>query len=150
MKYTMNKIFLDSNILVYLYTADEIEKIKKIRALLEQHEHILISTQVLFEFSYVMHRKLKFDYGDIEKALREFHTAFDVMLITYDTLLYALKIASKHKYSFPDSLIVATALEAECDILLSIKKSSENAAHTCIGRTERQPHAITKYAYFIV
>lgn len=115
----MSKIFLDSNILIYLYAADEVKKTKVIQDLLKQYEHIVISTQVLFEFSYVMHRKLKRDYGEIEKALKEFHEAFDIILITYDMLLYALNIASKYKYSFPDSLIIAAALESDCGILFS-------------------------------
>lgn len=29
----MNKIFLDSNILIYLYTADELDKINKIQVI---------------------------------------------------------------------------------------------------------------------
>ena len=31
----------------------------------------------------------------------------------------ALKIASKYKYSFPDSLIIATAIEYNCNVLFS-------------------------------
>lgn len=95
-----NKIFLDSNILIYLYTADEIKKTAKIQDLLNEYEFILISIQVLFEFTYIAHRKLKRNYADIEKALKEFNEAFDIVLITYDMLLQALKIASKYKYSF--------------------------------------------------
>lgn len=93
--------------------------------MLEKYEHVLISTQVLFEFSYVMHRKLKQDYSAIEKALEEFRSAFDIVLITYDMLQNALKIASKYKYSFPDSLIIAAAIESNCDILFSEDMHSE-------------------------
>lgn len=104
---------------MYLYAANEDKKTAEIKNLLEKHEHIIISTQVLFEFSYVMQRKLKVDYGDIEKALKEFYEVFDIVLITYDMILHALKIASKYKYSFPDSLIVAVAIESGCNILFS-------------------------------
>ncbi|MBV8660943.1 MAG: PIN domain-containing protein [Candidatus Dependentiae bacterium] len=114
-----NKIFLDSNILIYLYSADELNKIHIIQNILDKYESIIISTQVLFEFSFVMHRKLKLDYNDIKKSLEEFHTAFDIVIINYDTLQNALKIASKYNYSFPDSLIIATALEYNCNILFS-------------------------------
>lgn len=115
----MNKIFLDSNILLYLYAADEINKNQEIQDLLKKYEHILISTQVLFEFSYIMHRKLKRNYTDIEMALKEFHEAFDIVLITYDMLQHALKIATKYRYSFPDSLIIAAALGSGCNLLFS-------------------------------
>ena len=115
----VSKIFLDSNILIYLYTSDEIQKTAKIQNVLKIYEDILISTQVLFEFSYVSHRKLKLDYSSIEKALKEFKAGFELVTITYDMLLHALKIASKYRYSFPDSLIIATAIESGCDILFS-------------------------------
>ena len=87
--------------------------------MLKKYENIVISTQVLFEFSYTMNRKFKRDCNDIEKSLEEFRRSFDIAIISYDTLRNALRIASKYKYSFPDSLIVATAIEHDCDILFS-------------------------------
>jgi predicted nucleic acid-binding protein len=125
-----NKIFLDSNILIYLYATDELIKVNKIQNILEKYENIIISTQVLFEFSYVMHRKLKRDYRDIEKALEEFSAAFYIVIINYDTLCSALKIASKYSYSFPDSLIIATALEYNCDMLFSEDMHSNHIIET--------------------
>ena len=119
MKYTMNKIFLDSNILIYLYITNEPEKTAKVQSLLKKYEQFVVSTQVLFEFSNVSYRKLKVHCDDIEKALKEFYETFDVMLITYEMIVHALKIAAKHKYSFPDSLIVSAALSSECDTLFS-------------------------------
>lgn len=115
----MNKIFLDTNVLLYLSATDEIEKMNKAKIVLQKYDNIIISTQVLFEFSNIMRKKLKQDYHDIDQALQEFHTIFNIAIISYDTLRNALKIAAKYKYSFPDSLIVATALEYNCDILFS-------------------------------
>ena len=66
-----------------------------------------------------MHKKLKQDYLAIDAALQEFHNTFNIAIIRYDTVRHALQITSKYKYSFPDSLIVATALEYNCDILFS-------------------------------
>jgi predicted nucleic acid-binding protein len=66
-----------------------------------------------------VNRKFKLSYADIEKAFKEIHNICDVVLITYETLLHALKIASKYKYSFPDSLIIATAIEQHCTILIT-------------------------------
>lgn len=115
----MNKVFLDTNILIYLYASDELKKTAKVQELLTEFEDISISTQVLFEFSYISQRKLKRTYTDIEKALKEFHKAFNITLITYQMLLHALKVASNYKYSFPDSLIISAALSSDCDILFS-------------------------------
>lgn len=115
----MTKVFLDSNILIYLYASDEIRKTQAIQHLLKKYQHIFISTQVLFEFSYAMHRKLKRSYEEIEHALEEFYEAFDIFQITYEMIRCALKLASKYKYSFADSLIIVAALEADCGILFS-------------------------------
>ncbi len=115
----MNKIFLDSNILIYLYSVNEDKKTTAIKTIIRDYEDIVISTQVLFEFSYVVNRKFKLSYADIEKAFKEIYSICDVVLITYETLLYALKIASKYQYSFPDSLIIATAIEQHCAILVT-------------------------------
>ncbi len=116
---TMNKIFLDTNILIYLSASDEIEKTNQAKFVLQKHENITISTQVLFEYGNIMRKKLKQDYHDIDKALQEFHTLFNIAIIKYETIRNTLTIASQYKYSFPDSLIVATALEYHCDILFS-------------------------------
>ena len=119
MIFMKNKIFLDSNILIYLYSTNEATKINKINNILEKYDNIIISTQVLFEFSYVMNRKLKCDYPHIDKALQEFYVAFDIVTIGYDTLRHALQISLKYSYSLPDSLIIATALEHDCNFLFS-------------------------------
>ncbi len=119
MMFIMSRVFLDSNILIYLYTTDEKQRNLHVKDLLKSYEDIVMSTQVAFEFSYVMRRKFKQDYSSIEKALDEFRDAFEVTIITYDMLLGALKIASKYNYSFPDSLIITAAINADCDILFS-------------------------------
>lgn len=115
----MNKIFLDSNILIYLYTSTELQKNKVIQKIVSECDDICISTQVLFEFSFVMRRKFKLDYTSIEKALEEFKLAFNVVIINYEMIMNALKCAKKYEYSFPDSLIIVTALAYNCDILIS-------------------------------
>lgn len=119
MMHTKNRIFLDSNILIYLYTSDEIDKTNIISALLQKHQNVLISTQVLFEFCYVVHRKLKVSYSHIEKALKEFSNAFEIIIITQEMISSALHMAEAYHYSFPDSLIITTAIKSKCDILLS-------------------------------
>jgi predicted nucleic acid-binding protein len=119
MMLTMNKIFLDTNILIYLSAKDESEKTNQAKLILQQHDNITISTQVLFEYSNVMRKKLKQDYVHIDAALQEFHDELNIAIIRYETIRNSLTIASQYKYSFPDSLIVATALEYNCDILFS-------------------------------
>jgi predicted nucleic acid-binding protein len=42
-----------------------------------------------------------------------------VHLLNFQTSLEALKIHQKYQYSYYDSLIIASALENQCDILYS-------------------------------
>lgn len=115
----MNKVFLDSNILIYLYSSKEPKKQTIARNLITEPDQIFVSTQVLFEFTSVMHKKLNIDYSDIEKSLLGFQEAFAIALINFNTMQTALKIASKNKYSFADSLILSSAIENECSILFT-------------------------------
>lgn len=88
----MSKIFLDSNILIYLYSVDKPKKKATVENLLQQYESVIISTQVLFEFTHITHKKFKVDYLVIENALKEFYEAFTISLITYDTIQRAVKL----------------------------------------------------------
>ncbi len=121
-----NKIFLDSNIIIYLYSGDEPQKKAIITNSLKEYEDIVISTQVLFEFTHIIHKKYKIDYSIIEKALEEFYKSFDIALIKYDTIQMAIRIAKRYKYSFADSLIISTAIENGCEILYSEDMHSEH------------------------
>ena len=47
-----DRIFFDTNLIVYLYTIDEIEKSNIVKSLLQNSEPV-ISTQVINEFSNI-------------------------------------------------------------------------------------------------
>jgi predicted nucleic acid-binding protein len=125
----MNRVFLDSNILLYFYSKDDVKKkfiVDQLLQELKKDGNAIISTQVLFEFSHVMRKKFGIDYQDIKEALHEFNTAFTVVTITFNTMQQALDIASRYKYSFPDSLIIAAALENRCTALYSEDMAAGN------------------------
>lgn len=114
-----NKVFLDSNILIYLYSVDEKLKQEKVKTLLNDCSNIVISTQVLFEFTHIAYKKFKLDYSQINIAWLEFNRFFSIETLSYNTFQLALKIATKYKYSFVDSLTIASALENNCEVLYS-------------------------------
>ena len=112
--------FFDTNILVYFYTKNEPDKKSIVASLIDSCTSVYISTQVINEFTNVMHRKHQASYHDIAKALNEeILLQFDVTLLTVDTIKAALLVADKYKYSYYDSLIVASALECGASILCS-------------------------------
>ncbi len=70
MKPTKDKVFLDTNILVYSYSNNELEKQTIARKLITDNDSV-ISTQVLQELTNTVIRKLKYSYKDALNALNE-------------------------------------------------------------------------------
>ncbi len=114
-----DKIFFDTNLLIYLYSEDEIEKQSNLLSLLKNHQNRWISTQVLNELSNTLRRKFKLEYSEIETVVAEICSKFQIAVIQVQTIKSALKIAADYRYSYYDSLIVATALELSCHFLYS-------------------------------
>jgi predicted nucleic acid-binding protein len=110
------KAFFDTNILVYTATSDA----KKQRAAECLRRGGVASVQVLNEFVHVARRKLRHDWPLIELALGLFRASLDdVVPVTFNTHAGAMSLAREHGLSFYDALIVAAAIEADCDILYS-------------------------------
>jgi len=108
--------FVDSNILLYCYSDTEPEK--KARAIdISKGTNVFISTQVLKEFSNILSKKFKFEWKDIANAIDEVVTNYMIFINHPDTIKSACAIADKYQFSFYDSLIIASALEANCKIL---------------------------------
>lgn len=113
------KRFIDSNVVLYLYSEDEPEKKAAADALVRGGERAWISTQVLSEMANVLRRKFKLDYPDIAAAVAEVRAACDIHVVTAETVVFALKLGERYRYSYFDSLILAAALECGCDTLES-------------------------------
>jgi predicted nucleic acid-binding protein len=113
------KIFLDSNIVIYAYCNNSIDKQQKAKELFVE-ETITISTQVLQETANTLYRKFKADFHTIRSLLEECVRNVSTLHVnTRKTVFQACDIAERYQYSFYDSLIIAAALEAECQILYS-------------------------------
>ena len=108
--------FLDSNILVYAFTADP--RAAAAQALLERG--CMISVQGLNEFANVARRKLGKSWEEIRDALAAIRTLCkNVLPINLDTHDAALDLAERHGFALFDALMIAAALEAGSDILWS-------------------------------
>jgi len=118
-----NKVFFDSNILIYLFDISEPEKRSIAKQLLlkeiENNNELYISSQVVNEFINGVTRKVKknipFEY--IEKHLNFIKNHFIVNPLNLELSFYAVKLKLKYRYSYYDSLILASALESNCNIL---------------------------------
>lgn len=108
--------FLDTNLLIYAQGTDA--KSEAARQVILAGG--VISAQVLNEFTAVLRRKFGLDWDVIAEAVADLRTALGpVRPIDIDTHAVAVDLARAHGFSFYDSLIVASALEAGCDTLLT-------------------------------
>ncbi len=113
-----DKIFIDTNILVYLSSSDENKK-EITTNLIYSQQKASISTQVLSEFSNVIYKKKIFSSEKLTEFIEMFTKIFKVEIITPIIILKALKLKEKYQFSFWDSMIIATALETDCNIVIS-------------------------------
>jgi len=115
----VDKVFLDTNILIYCYSQDEVQKNMIALNLLETIPFCTISTQVINELSNILFKKFKLPAYDIENALLEVDNILNIVTFSLTTQIKAIRIKEKYKLQYYDSLIIATALENECTVLYS-------------------------------
>jgi len=109
--------FLDTNVLVYAIGEDP-KRTPRAEALLADGG--VLSVQVLNELAVVARRKLKMPWPEIVEAIAAIRVLCPEPLpLTVETHEAALRIASEHGLHFYDALIVAAALESECQLVYS-------------------------------
>ena len=115
-----DKVFLDTNIIIYAYSDDEPQKQEIANNILEEYERqISISTQVINELSNNLFRKFKLNAKAVEAVVLELNDNFPIVDFNLQTQLKAIKIKERYKLQFYDSMILATALENGCNIIYS-------------------------------
>ena len=111
-----DKVFIDTNVLIYAYSETEPDKKDTTLTILENY-HIVFSIQVINEFIWVMNKKYKIDFKILQALLDRFWEKFEVTLLQKTSIDQALSIAQRYKYSYWDSLILSSALENRCKVL---------------------------------
>jgi predicted nucleic acid-binding protein len=108
--------FFDTNILIYAQQSGP--KAQIAQALMA--EGGVISVQVLNETANVLLRKFGRSWAEVEQALADIEDVLGPALpLTGQTHRAAIGLARDHGLSIYDALIIAAALEAGCDRLLS-------------------------------
>jgi predicted nucleic acid-binding protein len=112
------KTFIDTNILIYAFTADEPEKQELALKFLDNCLPV-ISTQVVKEFSNVLLKKTRIDLENVQEIIAGIIGISDVVNEEIARIFAAFDIHKRYQFSFYDSLIIATAIHANCQLLLS-------------------------------
>ena len=113
----MTKISLDTNILIYNHGIDGNAKQQIADSLFDNIP--VISTQVISEYLNVMKRISKKDKSDLLKICAEWLKYCQVKAVSLSTINLAHRLLQKYDFQLFDSIIIASALEAECEILYS-------------------------------
>jgi len=126
-----DKVFVDTNVIVYLYSEDETDKQSCALAATALYDCVT-STQVLNEFSNVCLKKLQMPTKIIESAINEISKEFDVELIDIETIKTALKLHKKYNFSYYDCLILASALACGCKYVLTEDLNNRQVIENCL------------------
>lgn len=108
--------FFDTSVLFYLLSNDS-RKADRVEQLLA--ERGAISVQVLNEFAAVAMRKLRMPLSDVREILDSVRTVCTVESVTVATHDRGLAVFERYKFSFYDSLIIASALIVGAKLLYS-------------------------------
>ena len=110
------RVFIDSNIFVYLLDKSDKTKNKKVKEVIKKASEdyrITISTQVLNEVYAASTRKLGIDPMAAKEFLH-FLFSFDVVQITQEIIESAIDSSILNKISYWDSLMISAAESSGC------------------------------------
>ncbi len=113
------RVFLDTNVLIYLYSITELEKKGKAEILLNNYSSVVISTQTINELVNVLWKKKKLSPELIDQVVDELLKTFVLVTVLPQTIKLSLKIMERYHFSYFDSLMVASAFENQCSILFT-------------------------------
>ena len=117
------RVFVDTNVFVYLFDSDEPTKQNTARNLLDRlakEATIVVSTQVLQEFYGSVTRKLAqpLPPEDAVEATRGLAT-YHVVQVDPSMIFAAISLHQNEKSSFGDALILRAALQSSYALLMS-------------------------------
>jgi predicted nucleic acid-binding protein len=113
------KSFIDPNIWLYAFIlSDDIHKTESAKQLIEEST-VIVSSQVINELCANLLKKTNLPEKDISNIIASFYHRYEVVEFSKQILLHASKLRSESKFSFWDSLIVASALHTEARFLYS-------------------------------
>ena len=112
-------VAIDSNIWIYALAEDDYKRSGTAKKLVKSHDKIITSTQIVNEVCHVMLRKGGIDSSDVIGYIDYLYAKTNVVLVREESIRLAAQLRFDASLSFWDSLIVAIALENDCNALYS-------------------------------
>jgi predicted nucleic acid-binding protein len=123
MSFMSDRIFVDTNVLVYAHDLSAGDRHAKASAVIEslwEAETGVISTQVLQEFYVTVTRKIRNPLKpDEARGIIRNYLAWPVQINDPETTIRASEIEEKNSLSFWDALIVAAALRLQAQKIIT-------------------------------
>jgi len=113
----MNRIALDSNILIYNHSLDFENKRLIAREFFKTEP--VVSSQVISEYLNVMRRNFKVQKQELMNLCSLWLEKCFVQPVVFSTIKLSQKIIENYDFQIFDSIVIAAALEADCDIIYS-------------------------------
>ena len=116
-----DKIFVDTNVWVYLYLHDDDEKYKIVEEYLSKNNQnvvFVITWQIINEVANTLIR-YKYTEAEIREYIEQLCKTCAIQDFTKKIVLKASSLREKYSFSFWDSIIVSSALFSECNMLIS-------------------------------
>jgi predicted nucleic acid-binding protein len=112
-----DKIFLDTNILLYAFSTKDEKKHTLAKHLVLSDA--VISAQVINEVTVNLLKKFNFSEDQVQQFLESSYARYEIAELTHDIFSKASDIRKNYLLSYYDSVIVSTALLSGCAILYS-------------------------------
>jgi predicted nucleic acid-binding protein len=138
------KVALDTNILAYAEGTNGVEMRDRAIDLIQRlpADATVLPVQALGELFNVLVRKVKRPKTEAREAILTWRDAYSVSETSAAVLVSAADLASNHDLSIWDSVILSTAAEAGCRLLLS---EDLQDGFTWRGVTVTNPFASTRH-----
>jgi len=119
----MSRIALDSNILIYNHSLDHENKRLIARDFFK--ENPVVSSQVISEYLNVMKRNFKMQKLELMQLCSLWLEKCTIQPVIFSTIKLAQDLVGKYDFQVFDGIIIAAALEADCDIIYSEDMQNE-------------------------
>ena len=114
-----DRAFLDTNVLIYFYSDNEIQK-RNAAYLALNRNACITSTQAMNEACNVWFNKCQWSGRKIKEHLDNIELVCDdVINVQKSTINSAVALKDRYGYSYYDCLMLASALEGDCDVILT-------------------------------
>jgi len=117
MKSTTDNFTVDSNILIYAFGSQNEEKKKLAKLILSDCK--AMSIQTVNESVFILQKKFNYTMIELDEIIQFLKGNFQIRDLTLFVLEKAMHIMKTYKYGFWDSMMLASALINNCEVIYS-------------------------------